>query len=95
MRAVIESRPDILPKQQSHWGLRVNHGSRDVECGVALVIHTVHVLEGVSRKRVDEQARGVRVGHVLNLRQQQRTAINQQQLTRPPKDQWPAERLLL
>lgn len=59
--------------------MKVNHGSRDVECGVALILHTVHVLKRVSRKSVDKHARGVGFSHILNLHETKTTAINQLQ----------------
>lgn len=54
----------------------MNHGSRDVECGVALILQTVHVLQRVSRQGVDQNTRGVGIGHILHLHETKTTSIN-------------------
>lgn len=45
----------------------MHHGSGDLQRGVAFILHTVHVLDGIPGQRVDEDPGGVGVGHVLHL----------------------------
>lgn len=56
-----------LLQRLDHRRLRGHHGSGDLQRGVALVPHAVHVLEGIPSQRVDEDPGGVGVGHVLHL----------------------------
>lgn len=50
----------------------MHHGSGDLQRGVAFILHTVHVLDGIPGQRVDEDPGGVGVGHVLHLHGKQR-----------------------
>lgn len=58
---------DVLLKSLGDRNLHVHHGSRDAKRNVALIVGAVHVLDWVSGERIDENSRGVGLGHAPNL----------------------------
>lgn len=45
----------------------MHHGSRDLQGGVAFILHAVHLLDGTPSERVDQDPGGLGGGHVLHL----------------------------
>lgn len=66
-QSTCEDAERVSPERLSDRRLQVHHGSGDLQRGVALVLDTVHVLDRVSRKSVDQDTGGVGFGHALHL----------------------------